>query len=340
MPLYVSHTSTRPWQCYRRKPADLSSRFIVVGRPFWRDDGSVVYICCWASPAKSFSGPSPAGLMTAIYSPKLETSGTFFGQIPIIISPQEQGGPVISPGTRWLSCFSRWLPVGLNIKHRFPKELPFLRHLDHAENTLPHITWLTRVIGSIPWGGGLEYLHCSPASRKRRRKGNPVPGDITGPPCSWGYKYGNLALHVERVSYEIVKYGREFCGTWTREWLLWQGPEAIVPVNYRLVLSSERAPHIKKPAIVRQKTKIWLWTPDGSPTPRHTGRLTVGHKLTSTSISTSKARCLMRSSRVYRSLCSNWSLLTSQIVPWANMPQHELSNRPSSLLLELHTYNL
>jgi hypothetical protein len=35
-------------------------------------------------------------------------------------------------------------------------------------------------------GGGIEYLHRSPASRRRRRKGNPVPGDTTGPPCSWG----------------------------------------------------------------------------------------------------------------------------------------------------------
>jgi hypothetical protein len=33
--------------------------------------------------------------------------------------------------------------------------------------------------------GGVEYLHRSPASRRRRRKGNPVPGGITGPPCSW-----------------------------------------------------------------------------------------------------------------------------------------------------------
>jgi hypothetical protein len=39
---------------------------------------------------------------------------------------------------------------------------------------------------SIPCGGGVEYPHCSPASRRRRRKGNLVPGGITGPPCSWG----------------------------------------------------------------------------------------------------------------------------------------------------------
>jgi hypothetical protein len=35
-------------------------------------------------------------------------------------------------------------------------------------------------------GGGVEHLHRSPASRRRRRKGNPVPGDITRPPYSWG----------------------------------------------------------------------------------------------------------------------------------------------------------
>jgi hypothetical protein len=51
-------------------------------------------------------------------------------------------------------------------------------------------------------GGGLEYLHRSPASRKRRQKGNPVPGGITGPPCSGQYKYGDLALQVGRISDE------------------------------------------------------------------------------------------------------------------------------------------
>jgi hypothetical protein len=40
---------------------------------------------------------------------------------------------------------------------------------------------------------------------------------------------GNLALQVGGVSVETVKYGLEFYGTSTQEWLLWQGPEAIVP---------------------------------------------------------------------------------------------------------------
>jgi hypothetical protein len=35
-------------------------------------------------------------------------------------------------------------------------------------------------------GGGVEYLHSSPESRRRRSKGNPVPGYITGSPCSCG----------------------------------------------------------------------------------------------------------------------------------------------------------
>jgi hypothetical protein len=34
--------------------------------------------------------------------------------------------------------------------------------------------------------GGFKYFHRSPASCRRQRKGNPVRGGITGPPCSLG----------------------------------------------------------------------------------------------------------------------------------------------------------
>jgi hypothetical protein len=44
-------------------------------------------------------------------------------------------------------------------------------------------TWNIQI---LPCGGGVEYPHRSSASRRRRRKGNPVPGGITWPPCSWG----------------------------------------------------------------------------------------------------------------------------------------------------------
>jgi hypothetical protein len=38
-----------------------------------------------------------------------------------------------------------------------------------------------------PCGGGLECLYHSPASHRRRRKENPVPGGITGSPCDRGH---------------------------------------------------------------------------------------------------------------------------------------------------------
>jgi hypothetical protein len=49
-------------------------------------------------------------------------------------------------------------------------------------------------------GGGFEYLHLSPASHRRLRKENPVPGILTGPNGTRGHVYGNLALQVEGVS--------------------------------------------------------------------------------------------------------------------------------------------
>jgi hypothetical protein len=47
---------------------------------------------------------------------------------------------------------------------------------------------------------------------------------------------------------ETVKYDHKSYETQTQKWLHWQGPAAIV--NDRPVLSSERAPHITKPATV------------------------------------------------------------------------------------------
>jgi hypothetical protein len=44
-----------------------------MGRFFWREDGSVVYNCCWPSPTQSFSGPSPVGCVIIFYCLRLET---------------------------------------------------------------------------------------------------------------------------------------------------------------------------------------------------------------------------------------------------------------------------
>jgi hypothetical protein len=45
----------------------------VVGRPLWREDGSVFCMCRWPLPAQYFSGPSPLGLETVFYCLRFET---------------------------------------------------------------------------------------------------------------------------------------------------------------------------------------------------------------------------------------------------------------------------
>jgi hypothetical protein len=70
------------------------------------------------------------------------------------------------------------------------------------------------IVGSGVLCGSVRYRHRSPASRRKRRKGNPGPRDITGPPCSWGIRgpgppvWGSLEP-------ETVKCGQESRGTWT-----------------------------------------------------------------------------------------------------------------------------
>jgi hypothetical protein len=55
--------------------------------PLWREDGSVVYCCCWSSPAQSFSGPIPAGLMTTFYCVTFETPPTWRARSPYLYPP-------------------------------------------------------------------------------------------------------------------------------------------------------------------------------------------------------------------------------------------------------------
>jgi hypothetical protein len=105
--------------------------FVDVGRPLWRQDGSVVNSCCRTSPAQSSSGPSPVGLATIFYCLKFETRPTSRTRFPYLFPLQEQGSPVIHAGIGsplwrgvmsvvysccWASpaqSFSRPSPVGL-----------------------------------------------------------------------------------------------------------------------------------------------------------------------------------------------------------------------------------
>jgi hypothetical protein len=74
--------------------------FVDVERSLWLKDGSVVYTCCWPSPAQSFSGSSPSGLLIIFHCLRFETPPTWRAKSPYLC-PQEQGDSVIPTGTRF-----------------------------------------------------------------------------------------------------------------------------------------------------------------------------------------------------------------------------------------------
>jgi hypothetical protein len=57
--------------------------------PLWREAGSVIYNCFWASPAQSFSRQSPAGLKTIFYCPRFETPPTWRARSPYLYPPRK-----------------------------------------------------------------------------------------------------------------------------------------------------------------------------------------------------------------------------------------------------------
>jgi hypothetical protein len=57
-----------------------SCGFVIMGHPLWQEGGSVIYSCCWSSPAQSLSCPHSGGPDSRLYL------------------PHRQGSPVIPPG--------------------------------------------------------------------------------------------------------------------------------------------------------------------------------------------------------------------------------------------------
>jgi hypothetical protein len=74
--------------------------FLDVGRPLWRGDGSIIYLynCFWDLPEQSPSDPNPAELTTIFYC-LIWDSSNLEGHVQYLYLPQEQGCPVILPGT-------------------------------------------------------------------------------------------------------------------------------------------------------------------------------------------------------------------------------------------------
>jgi hypothetical protein len=107
------------------------------------------------------------------------------------------------------------------------------------------------------------------------RKGTQCPGAYLGHSVPGRYKYGDLALQVGE-SQELGQSNMvESHGTQTRARLRQRGPAATV--NYRPVLSSERALQNNKPATVYRKfqgeKKNWSRVPDGCLKLRRTSNL-------------------------------------------------------------------
>jgi hypothetical protein len=63
---------------------------------FTREDGSVVYNYCWSLPAQSFTGPSPAELMTTFYRLRFETPPTWRAR-SLYLYPPGTGWPGYMP---------------------------------------------------------------------------------------------------------------------------------------------------------------------------------------------------------------------------------------------------
>jgi hypothetical protein len=88
-----------------------SCGFLGVGRPLWREDGSAIYCCCWASPVQSLLSLSPTGLKTIFYCPV---------------------GPC-GKASGWMQHIT------------LLTELPLSCHADRTENTLSCVVYLVGV---------------------------------------------------------------------------------------------------------------------------------------------------------------------------------------------------
>jgi hypothetical protein len=71
-------------------PLDICG-FVILLRPLWREDGSVIYLynCLWALPKQSLLGRSPADLTAIVYS-LIWDSPNLEDQVPVFISPRNR----------------------------------------------------------------------------------------------------------------------------------------------------------------------------------------------------------------------------------------------------------
>jgi hypothetical protein len=64
--------------------------FVDMGRPLWREVGSVLFSFWWASPSQPFWGLSPTGLMSIFYCFYFLDSPNLEGQVTVFISSRNR----------------------------------------------------------------------------------------------------------------------------------------------------------------------------------------------------------------------------------------------------------
>jgi hypothetical protein len=73
-----------------------SCGFVIMERPIWQEDGSIIYSCCWSSPVQFLLGPNSAGLVTKCYCLSFGTPPVWRARFPYLF-PQEQDSTVLPP---------------------------------------------------------------------------------------------------------------------------------------------------------------------------------------------------------------------------------------------------
>jgi hypothetical protein len=91
-------TVSRPVRLGVRHPSGTRDQFFFLLEIFFRQlrvcyfvvPGSVIYCCCWSSPAQFRSSLSPAGHKTLFYCPNLATARTVLETYPLLLYPVDE----------------------------------------------------------------------------------------------------------------------------------------------------------------------------------------------------------------------------------------------------------
>jgi hypothetical protein len=118
-----------------------------------------IYNCCWCSPAQSFSGTSPAELMTTFYCLRFETLPTWRTRSPYLsIYPPGTGWPgysprywvpFSSPPTTRMAMVKVFEPASTRDCLEEKNRLRGVRHMPAVFAHEPHTCWACFILPSV-----------------------------------------------------------------------------------------------------------------------------------------------------------------------------------------------